>query len=714
MIKNGGGFTIPGENGFEDLTLELAKKWGADAIRDSDGTSLPPKLSKSGYDIYSTVCIIRDHNEWIKQNLNMQQQTFLITNPVVANAGTLSIGLLDDFFKFHVSVNESPESLALWQVYDRTASEVLPTNAWVYSDGIVKIKNPAPWHSYTVSFLAFRIWEEISMYNHTTNGWNSEHLMQLDPVFPEVRAYLLDWMDTWCREHPDTRVVRFTSLFYNFTWIWGQDERLRNIFTDWGSYAFAASPLMLKNFEKAYGYALNAEDFVNGGKYRTTHMSPDSKLRDFMDFVCEFVAGFAKELVDVVHSHGKEAYVFYDDCWIGLEPYGKRFASIGFDGLIKCVFSGFEVRLCSHVSGVETKEIRLHPYLFPVGLGGLPTFSKGGNPARDAMEYWVSVRRALLRSPIDRIGLGGYLSLTEDFPEFNEAITVIADEFRTIRDLHSEGAPERLEPTVGILTAWGALRSWTCCGHYHENPDNDLLNLIESLSGLAFDVRFLDFNDVRDSVPDGIDILINAGFAGSSWSGGDEWLDEHVVSSLTKWVSEGGAFLGVGAPSAVRGFNTFFRLAHVLGVDIDTGARVNHGKWSFELAGDVIKFESMLPTHGLYLTNGDTLVLGLAEGDDSMPVFTENTLESGTGVYLSSYRHSFKNAHSLGRLLSKMSGFSDSKWFCPDSRVECTIFPSSGKAVIVNNSPQELEDVLAILNDSPAKISLKPYAMMIL
>ena len=32
-----GSFTLPGESGYEKLTLELAEKWGADVIRDSDG-----------------------------------------------------------------------------------------------------------------------------------------------------------------------------------------------------------------------------------------------------------------------------------------------------------------------------------------------------------------------------------------------------------------------------------------------------------------------------------------------------------------------------------------------------------------------------------------------------------------------------------------------------------------------------------------------------
>ncbi|WP_311081530.1 1,3-beta-galactosyl-N-acetylhexosamine phosphorylase N-terminal domain-containing protein [Paenibacillus polymyxa] len=54
--------------------------------------------------------------------------------------------------------------------------------------------------------------------------------------------------------------------------------------------------------------------------------------------------------------------------------------------MIKCVFSGYEARLCSGVK-MNTHEIRLHPYLFPVGLGGLPTFMEGGNPHEDEGSY---------------------------------------------------------------------------------------------------------------------------------------------------------------------------------------------------------------------------------------------------------------------------------------------------------------------------------------
>ena len=48
-----------------------------------------------------------------------------------------------------------------------------------------------------------------------------------------------------------------------------------------------------------------------------------------------------------------------------------------------------------------------------------------------------SVRRALLRAKIDRIGLGGYLHLLNDFPDFVEYIADISDEFRAIKELHT-------------------------------------------------------------------------------------------------------------------------------------------------------------------------------------------------------------------------------------------------------------------------------------
>ena len=86
-----GGFTLPGEAGYEGLTLELAQKWGADVIRDSDGTKLSPEIVEAGYRIYSTICIIREHNAFAEAHPDAQQQTFLCSDAVLAEGDKVVI-----------------------------------------------------------------------------------------------------------------------------------------------------------------------------------------------------------------------------------------------------------------------------------------------------------------------------------------------------------------------------------------------------------------------------------------------------------------------------------------------------------------------------------------------------------------------------------------------------------------------------------------------
>ncbi len=686
MAAQKGGFTLPGESGYEKLTLKMAEKWGADVIRDSDGTVLSDEILNAGYGIYSTICIIRDHNEWAKKNMDKLQQTFLMTQPIVADCDTLTVELMKDFFAEQFSINETEDSLKYWQVYDRTTDTLVGRDHWSYADGKVTIKEITPWHKYTVSFMAYRIWEEISMYNHTTNNWTKEHLMQIDPRHEATREYMLGWMRNWCETHPDTTVVRFTSMFYNFVWIWGSSERNRNLFSDWGSYDFTVSPLALDEFAKKYGYSLTAEDFINQGKLHVTHMVGTRQKADWMAFVNDFVIWFGKQLVDIVHEYGKKAYVFYDDSWVGIEPYNGRFKEFGFDGLIKCVFSGYEARLCSGVD-VPTHELRLHPYLFPVGLGGAPTFMEGGNPTLDAKKYWNSVRRALLRQPVDRIGLGGYLHLVEPFPDFCDYIEKVSDEFRTVKSFHAQGAPLSIKTKVAVLHSWGKLRSWTLSGHFHETYMNDLIHINESLSGLPVDVSFISFEDVKAGVLKDYDVVINAGYAGSAWSGGDNWKDEDVVSKLTEWVYNGGTFIGVDEPSAVAGYDTYFRMAHVLGIDEDTGARICHGKWQYEVQpvdGLMPEGSSIRGRSGLYLTDGNARVVAEADG---APAMTVNDFGKGKGIYMSHYNISLENTRMLFNIILLAGGEAlDGEYITDNPYTECAYYPASNMLVIINNS----------------------------
>lgn len=687
-VETTGSFTLPGEAGCEELTLQMAKKWGADVIRDSDGTELSDEILNAGYGIYSTICIIRDHNEWARQNPQALQQSFLCTKPELATAATMEIKPMAGFYPDQFKVNDGAAALPYWQVYDRTTGQEVPRSAWQWNAETAAVTiQTTPFHAYTVSFLAYRVWEEISMYNHVTNHWDKEHLMPIDPRTPAAQAYLSGWLDNWCKTHPHTTVVRFTSMFYNFVWMWGSDERNRTLFSDWGSYDFTVSEKALADFEAQYGYALTAEDFINKGDLHVTHMPPDAHKRDYMDFTQRFVAEYGSKLVKMVQSYGKKAYVFYDDSWVGTEPYGPHFKDYNFDGIIKCVFSGFEVRLCAGVKA-EVHELRLHPYLFPVGLGGAPTFAPGGNPTHDAKQYWSHIRRALLRAKIDRIGLGGYLHLLKDYPDFVQYIADIGQEFRTIKALHESGAVYTLPITVAVLHSWGDLRSWTLSGHFHETFMHDLIHINEALSGLPVQVKFISFADVKNGgALKGVDVVINAGRAGTAWSGGDAWADADLVAALNQWVFEGGVFLGVNEPSALPGYGQFFRMAEVLGIDEDTGARVCHGRYTFTVQGVPGLFPqgSAVPVRpDRYLLGGDTTVLAAAGAN---PTATAHRFGKGMGLYLTGFDYSPANARLLLNLLLWAKGLPLAQHYLTDNAAtECAWFPADRRLVVWNNT----------------------------
>ena len=59
--KNTGRVTIPTNLDVVPETIELMKRWGADAIRDCDGTEFPEELTKTGAKIYATYSVSYTH-----------------------------------------------------------------------------------------------------------------------------------------------------------------------------------------------------------------------------------------------------------------------------------------------------------------------------------------------------------------------------------------------------------------------------------------------------------------------------------------------------------------------------------------------------------------------------------------------------------------------------------------------------------------------------
>ena len=723
-----GGFTLPGEAGYERLTLRLAKKWGADTIRDSDGTQLSPEIIRSGYAIYSTICLVRSVQPWARQHHDQLQQNFLMSFPVVAAKGSVVIELLRGFYREQFTVNFRDAPKQWWQVFDRTTGGEVAKRSWSVDakKGTVIIRDATPGHKYTVNFLAFRLWEEISMYNHLTNNWGDrEHLAAVDPMQPAVQKVLLAGLTQWLQDHPDTSVVRFTSLFYNFSWFWGADHaKLRDVYSDWADYAMTVSPRALNLFARRYGYRLTSDDFVNGGLYNSTHNAPSRRYRDYMEFIHDFVIQFGRQCVDLVHRAGKKAYVFYDDHWIGVEPNSARFAEFGFDGLIKCVFNAFEVRLCAHSRGVATHELRLHPYLFPTGLKGEPTFKAGGNPTLDAKNFWIDARRGLIRAPIDRIGLGGYLSLVEPFPDFQDYFGRLAREFRLLKSFHAGDKPWVAPFKVAVLTAWGDLRAWICSGHFTRGLE--LNEVIESLAGLPLDIQFISFDDlVARGVPKGVRVVINAGRAGSAWSGGHYWSDPRMESILTQWVQQGGGLIGVAEPSGLPQPGQLFKLAQVFGLDRDCGERLANGKYKYTTpAGPCAKHFittdlTVAPdfgkdVDGIYVFGPETEVLAAR---DSSPRLATHAFGRGRSVYLSGFKFTHENTRLLHRAIFWAAAQEpDWKvWNTANVRTECGWFARARKLVVINNAGAPQRTVVTLANGRSARtVKLAAHGIAIL
>ena len=78
MSQNKGRVTIPTNLDVVKETLDIVEEWGADAIRDCDGTEFPAELKDTGAKIYATYYTTRKDNAWAKANpdeiLSIQQR----------------------------------------------------------------------------------------------------------------------------------------------------------------------------------------------------------------------------------------------------------------------------------------------------------------------------------------------------------------------------------------------------------------------------------------------------------------------------------------------------------------------------------------------------------------------------------------------------------------------------------------------------------------
>ncbi|CAH1057857.1 D-galactosyl-beta-1-_4-L-rhamnose phosphorylase [Paenibacillus pseudetheri] len=182
---------------------------------------------------------------------------------------------------------------------------------------------------------------------------------------------------------------------------------------------------------------------------------------------------------------------------------------------------------------------------------------------------------------------------------------------------------------------------------------------------------------------------------------------------LTEWVYEGGTFIGVNQPSALEGYGHFFRMAHVLGLDEDTGSRVAHGKWTYEVKdelGLVPAGASITPKNNLYLTDGSAAVVN--ETDGRITIST-HAFGKGKGIYLPSFQFSFENTRLLLNLI-RFAGneFMETKYITDNLNTECAYYPASKILVVINNSDQHQKTTIDT-DYGQQTLGLDPYDTII-
>ena len=685
-----GRVTIPTDVDVVPETLELLKRWGADAIRDCDGTDYPDALKRVDAKVYSTYYTTRKDNAWAEENPDEVQQCYIMTGFHTAGEGALSIPLMQGVSPELMEPNTRDDIKRWWEVVDRTAGTVVPPADWRYDAAAAQVvlDRPAAFHEYTVSFLAYLIWDPVHMYNAVTNGWTDfEHQITFDVRQPKTHAYTMERLRKFIDDHPYVDVIRYTTFFHQFTLVF--DELRREKYVDWYGYSASVSPYILERFEREVGYPFRPEYIIDQGYYNNQYRVPSREFLDFQAFQRREVAKLAREMVDITHEKGKEAMMFLGDHWIGTEPFLPEFQTIGLDAVVGSVGNGSTLRLISDIPGVAYTEGRFLPYFFP------DTFHEGGDPVREAKENWVTARRAILRSPIDRIGYGGYLKLACRFPDFIDYVERVCNEFRELYT-NIRGATPYCVGKVAVLNCWGKMRSWGCHMVHHalyQKQNYSYAGVIEALSGAPFDVVFLSFDDLRNDphALEGASVLLNVGDGDTAHTGGAVWEDPAVAAAVRRFIWNGGGFIGVGEPSGHQYQGHYFQLATALGVEKETGFTLGYDKYNWEEHPDhFILADCTHPVDfgegkkSIYALEG-TEILVQREKEVQMAV---HSFGAGRCVYLSGLPYSFENSRVLYRSILWASHSEDRlhRWFSSNCNVEVHAYVKSGKYCVVNNT----------------------------
>ena len=304
------------------------------------------------------------------------------------------------------------------------------------------------------------------------------------------------------------------------------------------------------------------------------------------------------------------------------------------------------------------------------------------------------------------------------------------------------------ELNVAILNSWGKMRSWMAFTVAHALPNKQTYSyygILESLSGMRVNVRFISFDDVlAHGIDSDIDVIINGGPVDTAFTGGDVWTNPKLVETVRAWVRGGGAFVGVGAPSSAPRFQTgrFFQLADVIGVDEERYQTLSVDKYfppvvpdhfitadvpvdpaareAWEQAGYRIPLsgcgggQSIKPLGGIDF--GDPVLntypvnenVTLLRADGGQVQLATNDYGKGRGVYISGLPYSAANARLLERVLFYASHNEDKYAAWSSSNPECEVahFPEQGLYCVINNTDQPQKTTVTLADGTTEDFDL--------
>ena len=234
---------------------------------------------------------------------------------------------------------------------------------------------------------------------------------------------------------------------------------------------------------------------------------------------------------------------------------------------------------------------------------------------------------------------------------------------------------------------------------------------------MPVDVEFISFDDIKTyGIPMDAKVIINAGSAYTSWSGGEHWKDLEVVTKIREWIYNGGGFIGVGEPTACQYEGRYFQLDDILGVDKEIGFSLSTRKYNKvdkehflleDIKEDLDFGEGM---DGVYAKGDNYQVLSMNKEYSELVV---NKFGKGRSVYFAGLPYTPQNCRLLLRAIYFAANKEEEmkKYYVSNVNTECACFENIGKIAVINNTREVQETNLFINGEILENIKLEPMEM---